>query len=137
MGRSWAASISKIVLSPRAGLVFLKFDVFEKVRCLEATWCRTWPKLGAQKDPKVWKKAIQKSMQKIIPKKDTKCIPKAFQNYAKTDTNKLICHTFAKKAEMLQTACFPIENVVMGIQQLRKVHQKCMQKLCLKKACKK
>ena len=34
-------------------------------------------------------KAIPKSMQKMMPKKDTKCIPKAFQNDAKTD-NKII-----------------------------------------------
>ena len=43
LGRSWAASISKIVLSPRAGLVFLKLHVFEKVGCLEATWAELEP----------------------------------------------------------------------------------------------
>ena len=45
MGRSWATSISKIVLSPRAGLVFLKIHNFEKLRCQEATWAElgsTW-----------------------------------------------------------------------------------------------
>ena len=28
------------------------FDVFEKIRCQEATWCRTWANLGTQKAPK-------------------------------------------------------------------------------------
>ena len=89
----------------------------------EPFWSKSAKKSAgvAQKDSKIQKKAIQKSMQKMMPKKDTKCIPKAFQNYAKTDSS--ICYTFAKKAEMLQTVCFPIENVVLGIQQLRKVHQ--------------
>ena len=43
LGRSWAASISKIVLSPRAGLVFLKNDVFEQIKCQEATWAELGP----------------------------------------------------------------------------------------------
>ena len=34
---SWDRLGLKIVLSPKAGLVFLKNDVFEKVRCQEAT----------------------------------------------------------------------------------------------------
>ena len=52
---------------------------------------------GAQKDPKIRKKAIQKSMQKMMPKKDTKCIPKAFQNYAKTDTKIFDLSYFCEK----------------------------------------
>ena len=43
LGRSWATPISKIVLSPRAGLIFLKNHVFEKVRCQEATWAELGP----------------------------------------------------------------------------------------------
>ena len=61
---------------------------------------------------------------KNMPKKNTKCAPKAFQNHAKTDTKIVDLLYFCKKAEVLQTVCFPIENVVPGIQQLRKVHQK-------------
>ena len=51
LGRSWATPISKIVLSPRAGLVFLKIQVFEKIRCQEATWAevrRKWGPRGSQ-----------------------------------------------------------------------------------------
>ena len=40
-------------------------------------------RLGSSKNPE---KAIPKSMQNMMPEKDTKCIPKAFQNHAKTDT---------------------------------------------------
>ena len=40
-------------------------------------------RLRSSKSPE---KAIPKSMQKMMPEKDTKCIPKAFQNHAKTDT---------------------------------------------------
>ena len=43
LGRSWATPISKIVLSPRAGLVFLKNHVFEKTGCQEATWVDLGP----------------------------------------------------------------------------------------------
>ena len=52
---------------------------------------------GVQKDPKIRKKAIQTSMQKMMPKKDTKCIPKAFQNYAKTDTQIIDLSYFCEK----------------------------------------
>ena len=52
---------------------------------------------GVQKDPKIRKKAIQTSMQKMMPKKDTKCIPKAFQNYAKTDTKIFDLSYFCEK----------------------------------------
>ena len=51
LGRSWATPISKIVLSPRAGLVFLKIQIFEKIRCQEATWAevmRKWGPRGSQ-----------------------------------------------------------------------------------------
>ena len=56
--------------------------------CDEPFWSKSAKQSlgGVQKDPKIRKKAIQTSMQKMMPKKDTKCIPKAFQNYAKTDT---------------------------------------------------
>ena len=40
---SWGARRVKIVLSPRAGLVFLKIHVFEKVRYQEATWAELEP----------------------------------------------------------------------------------------------
>ena len=33
----------KFALSPRAALVFLKINVFEKVRCQEATWAELEP----------------------------------------------------------------------------------------------
>ena len=56
MGRSWATSISKIVLSPRAGLVFLKIRVFEKIRCQEATWAELGPTWAPQRDQNGGKK---------------------------------------------------------------------------------
>ena len=65
-----------------------------------------------------------------VYQKPSKMMPKRMPNSS-------ICYAFAKKAETLQTVCFPIENVVLGIEQLRKVHQKLMQNPCLKKACKK
>ena len=34
----------KFALSPRAALVFLKNDVFEQIRCQEATWAEVEPK---------------------------------------------------------------------------------------------
>ena len=76
---------------------------------------------GAQKDPKIRKKAIQKSMQKMMPKKGTKCIPKAIKIMPKRTHKSLICHAFAKKAEMLQTVCFQLEDVVLGTHQLRNI----------------
>ena len=70
-----------------------------------------------------------------------KKIPNVYQKPSKIMPTRIpkssICYTFAKKAEMLQTVCFPIETVVLGIQQLRKVHQQWMQNPCLKEACKK
>ena len=64
---SWGARRVKIVLSPRAGLVFLKINVFEKVGCLEATWAElepTWaPKrlqIGAQEGAKTEQKKTRK-----------------------------------------------------------------------------
>ena len=42
---------------------------------------------GRPKGSRNPEKAIPKSMQKMILEKDTKCIPKAFQHDAKTDTN--------------------------------------------------
>ena len=47
--------------------------------------CRGPRDTGAPKGSKKPEKAISKSMQKMLPKKETKCIPKAFQSDAKTD----------------------------------------------------
>ena len=41
-----------MVLSPRAGLVFLKITMFEKVRCLEATLAELGPTWAPKRDPK-------------------------------------------------------------------------------------
>ena len=51
-------------------------------------------RLGSSKNPE---KAIPKSMQKMMPEKDTKCIPKAFQNHAKTDTKIIDLLYFCEK----------------------------------------
>ena len=60
------------MLSPRAGLVFLKINVFEKVRCQEATWAElepTWaPKRlqkGAQEGAKTMQQKEKKSEVKL------------------------------------------------------------------------
>ena len=91
----------------------------------------------AKKDPKIRKRPSQNRCKKWCRKK----IPNVYQKPSKIMPKRIpksqICYTFAKKAEMLQTVCFPIENVVLGIQQLRKVHQRWAQNPCLKKACKK
>ena len=68
LGRFWATPISKIVLSPRAGLVFLKIRVFEKVRCQEATWAElepTWAPKGPQKGAQEGAKTRQKTRRKV------------------------------------------------------------------------
>ena len=78
------------------------------------------------KGSKKLEKAIPKSMQKMMPKKDTKCIPKPSKFMPKRMPNSSICYAFSKEAETLQTVCFPIENVVLDIQQCRQVHQKWM-----------
>ena len=46
-------------------------------------------------------------------------------------------HTFLKKAEMHETICFTIENVVLGTKKSSKFNLKSMQNRCKKKACKK
>ena len=51
-------------------------------------------RLGSSKNPE---KAIPKSMQNMMPEKDTKCIPKAFQNHAKTDTKIIDLLYFCEK----------------------------------------
>ena len=71
MGRSWVTSLSKIMLSPRAGLVFLKINVFEKVRCQEATW--------AELEPPWEPKRLQKGAQE-----GAKTSPRGSQDGAKT-----------------------------------------------------
>ena len=89
-------------------------------KCEEIAW-------GRPKGSKNPEKAIPKSMQKNMPEK----LPNIYQKPSKIMPKRIpksqICYTFAKKAEMLQTVCFPIENVVLGIQQVKKVHQKWMQ----------
>ena len=59
LGRSWATPISKIVLSPRAGIVFSKLTILKKIRLQEASWAEVKPKWsprgsqnGAQMQPK-------------------------------------------------------------------------------------
>ena len=51
-------------------------------------------RLGSSKNPE---KAIPKSMQKIMPKKDTKCVPKAFQSDAQTDAKLIDLLCFCEK----------------------------------------
>ena len=51
-------------------------------------------RLGSSKNPE---KASPKSMQNMMPEKDTKCIPKAFQNHAKTDTKIIDLLYFLRK----------------------------------------
>ena len=91
----------------------------------------------APKGSKKPEKAIPKSMQKICRKKIPNVYQKPSKMMPKRMPNSSICYAFAKKAETLQTVCFPIENVVLGIQELRKVRQTIMENQCLKKACKK
>ena len=90
-----------------------------------------------QKDPKSRKRLSQNRCKKLCRKKIPNVYQKPSKMMPKRMPNSSICYAFAKKAETLQTVCFPIENVFLGIQQLRKVHQKSMQNPCLKKACKK
>ena len=78
-------------------------------KCEEIAW-------GCQKDPKIQKKAIQNRCKKIYRKKIPNVYQKPSKMMPKRIPTSLICHTFAKKAEMLQTVCFPIESVVLGIQ---------------------
>ena len=54
----------KFVLSPRAGLVFLKNDVFEKIRCQEATWAELGPTWAPKRGPKWSPKASQDGAKK-------------------------------------------------------------------------
>ena len=81
-------------------------------------------------DPKIDVKKYAGKNNQMYTKKPSTMMPKRIPKSPNS-------YTFAKKAEMLQTVCFPIEDVVLGIQQFRKVHQKWMQNPCLKKACKK
>ena len=67
LGRSWATPISKIVLSPRAGIVFSKLTFLKKIRLQEATWAEVRPKWsprgsqnGAQKRAKTGQKKRRK-----------------------------------------------------------------------------
>ena len=82
-------------------------------------------RLGSSKNPE---KAIPKSMQKIIPEKLPNVYQKPSKMMRKRKPQSLIYYTFAKKAEMLQTVCFSIENVVLGIQQLRKMFTEIIKK---------
>ena len=90
-----------------------------------------------QKDPKSRKRPSQNRCKKWCRKKIPNVYQKPSKMMPKRMPNSSICYAFAKKAETLQTVCFPIENVVLGIQELRKVRQKLMENQYLKKACKK
>ena len=92
------------------------------IPCGEPFWSKS--ARGCPKGSKSSEKAIPKSMQKMVPEKDIKCIPNPSKIMPKRIPNSSICYAFVKKAEMLQTVCFPIENVVLAIQQLRKTNQK-------------
>ena len=78
----------------------------------------------AQKDPEIRKRPSQNRCKKICREK----LPNVYQKPSKMMPKRIPkssnYYTFVKKAEMLQTVCFPIENVVLDIQQCRKVHQK-------------
>ena len=72
-------------------------------------------KIDEQIDTKIdAEKNIKKGMQKIVSKKYRKIMPKVIQNDTKMDTKINNFQTFLKKAEMLETICFTIENVVLG-----------------------
>ena len=60
------------------------------------------------------KKGIKKGMQKSMSKKYRKLMPKVIKNDTKMDTKNYNFQTFLKKAEMLETICFIIENVVLS-----------------------
>ena len=91
----------------------------------------------AQKDPKSRKMPSQNRCKTRCRKKIPNVYQKPSKMMPKRMPNSSICYAFAKKVETLQTVCFPIENVVLGIQELRKVRQKLMENQCLKKTCKK
>ena len=86
-------------------------------------------KSGKRRSKNRCKKWCRKKIPNVY-QKPSKMMPKRMPNSS-------ICYAFAKEAETLQTVCFPIENVVLGIQELRKVRQKLMENQYLKKACKK
>ena len=52
LGPSWADLSLKIVLSPKAALVFKKNHIFEKIGCQQATWVDLGPILGRFGSPK-------------------------------------------------------------------------------------
>ena len=90
----------------------------------------------AKKDPKIRKRPSQNRCKKWCRKK----IPNVYQKPSKMMPKRIPklpnCYTFAKKFEMLQTVCFPIENVVLGIQQLRKLFTEIIENGCQGKVCK-
>ena len=90
-----------------------------------------------QKDPKSRKRPSQNRCKKLCRKKMPNVYEKPSKMMPKRMPNSSICYAFAKEAETLQIVCFPIGNVVLGIQELRKVRQKLMESQCLKKTCKK
>ena len=77
---------------------------------------------GHSKGSKNPENAVPKSMEQIRPKNIPNLYQKPSKIMPKRIPKSLICYTFVKKAEMLQTVCFPIENAVLGIQQLRQIH---------------
>ena len=90
-----------------------------------------------RKDLKIQKRPSQNRCKKWCRKRIPNVYQKPSKMMPKRMPNSSICHAFAKKAETLQTVCFPIENVVLGIQELRKFRQTLMENQYLKKACKK
>ena len=90
-----------------------------------------------QKDPKSRKRPSQNRCKKWCRKKIPNVYQKPSKMMPKRMPNSSTCYAFSKEAETLQTVCFPIENVVLDIQELRKIRQKLMENQYLKKACKK
>jgi len=83
------------------------------------------------------KNDIQKGIQKSMPKKHRKLMPKGSKMMPKWMPKSMNFHTFPKKAKTLQTLCFPIYFDVLGMQNRCKIDEKSMQIRCWKKACKK
>ena len=76
-------------------------------------------------------------MQKSMPKKCRKLMPKGSKMMPKWMPKSMNFHTFPKKAKTLQTLCFPIYFDVLGMQSRCKINEKSMQNRCWKKAYKK
>ena len=73
-----------------------------------------------EKQAEVRKKVDQKSSQKRTLKKSSEVARKATKREPKGRPKSLFFPVFSKKAESHETVCFPIENMVPGMQKQRK-----------------